>query len=428
LATGCLDPNNPDTDGDGVSDLAEVATGSDPCAPAGPCGDSPCPEPMFLVPYEADPSPASSALALFTWHPALDLFLVVDTSSTMAGPLADLAAHFADTVVPLAFAAVPSAAFGAASFSDYPYDPFGSAGDVAFSPAASVADDPADVAPALLGLHVLDGGDAAGSQVAALWTLAAADPSRLEPAVLLPACAPPASAYPCFRPGAAPLIVTVTDRPFHNGPDGSAPYPPAVGAVVPPSFEESVAALAAAGLRATGVDCGDGAASDDLGKLAVATGVADGAGVPLLGSAPPTGEGLSAAVGELVERYVVDVPARMELVLQDDPTDLVDAVAAFVDHVELLGSGESFLDPGSGELVTCPTGLVVGDRDGDGHMETVESALPGTMLCVDIVPRRNTSVPAGHVGQAFRAFVWAYLDGREPVDRREIHFIVPPAP
>jgi hypothetical protein len=78
----------------------------------------------------------------------------------------------------------------------------------------------------------------------------------------------------CFRPGAIPVFVVVTDASFHNGPNASQNYDTA-GTGGTKSYKETVDALTGIGAKIIGVPVNTGmpgAARNDLSDLAIKTG------------------------------------------------------------------------------------------------------------------------------------------------------------
>jgi hypothetical protein len=422
----CTSRTDPDTDDDTYGDLIEITYGSDPCD----AGSFPHrADFVIIVPFDDDPFPASRTVPLATLHQLADVYLLVDRAAGPAAVLARLRTEFRSTIVPGVRATVPDVRFGAGSFSDYPVAPFGGAADVAFAPAVSLTSDVAPVQTALDALTALDGGDSPGSQAAALWTVATRDASRALPSPTLSACpAALGGVHPCFRGSAVPLIVLVTAGPFHDGPGGTAPYGGSLGGVAPPTFADATAALAAGGIRVLGIDASGTAAlaRPDLVALARATGAVTAAGDPVVASVDADGSGIGGAVVAGFRSFALDAPIEVRISLEDDPGDGVDAVDAFIDHLEPDVSGRFFWDPFMGRDVVCTSGLVVADRDGDGHADSFIDLLPGTSVCATVVPRRNATVPATAEPQIYRAHLHARIDGRYPVDERDVYFLVPP--
>jgi hypothetical protein len=286
----------------------------------------------------------------------------------------------------------------------------------------------ADVQAGLEGVASLAGGDLPGSHAAALWTIAAGDPSRVLPEPDLSGCRPGTSGLrPCRGrwPG-VPVVVLITDRPFHDGPGGSAAYGGTVGGVVPPTFDEAVAELTAHGYRTVGIDTGAGAASADLEALARATGTVDLGDLPLVRPGSADGDGLGAVIVDALQTLAVDVPVDVRVLIEDDPADGVDVVSAFVDHVAVDVTGRVVVHPVTGESRVCTAGFATADDDGDGWADILLSVPPGVAGCAVVVPKRNSTVPATREPQLFRAVLRMTIDGRSPVDERDVYFLVPP--
>ena len=96
----------------------------------------------------------------------------------------------------------------------------------------------------------------------------------------------------------------------------------------------------------------------------------------------------------------------------DDPGDTVDAVAAFVDHVEAVADG------------ACAGASAV-DRDGDGVPDTFTAVLPGSNACFRITARINDSVPPADGPVKYRAWLQPTANGLGDLAPQEIWFVVP---
>jgi Bacterial TSP3 repeat len=85
LDPGETDPNNDDTDGDGVSDLIEWVAGTDPQDPS----DTPSAHGnfVFLVPYQGPPEPPEDDLRFRTNIRKVDLYFLEDVSVSMQAEL-----------------------------------------------------------------------------------------------------------------------------------------------------------------------------------------------------------------------------------------------------------------------------------------------------------------------------------------------------
>ncbi len=110
------------------------------------------------------------------------------------------------------------------------------------------------------------------------------------------------------------------------------------------------------------------------------------------------------------------MPLDISATALDDPTDSVDAVAEFVDHLETLQLGTP----------ECTDGLTDQDTDADGFPDLFLDVLPGPPVCWKLVPRSNTTVMATDVPQLYRATIEVRGDGVTLLDTRDVYFLVPP--
>lgn len=216
--------------------------------------------------------------------------------------------------------------------------------------------------------------------------------------------------YSCFRQGALPLVLLVTDeQPLSAGDTSKVPDWTTI--VLPE--------MLARGARLIGIT-GSGFAANtdvDLRQMAVDTAAIDAtnADAPLVFDG--SGANAATAIASGIQAAVGGIPLRVRAVVEDDATDAVDAVAAFVDHVETLQLGTA----------QCASGLGTDDADGDGNPDRYAGVIPGTGLCWRLVPKANDSVPATSIVQRFHATVRVFADVDVALDARELTFVVPPA-
>src|SRR5690606_32688955 len=277
-----------------------------------------------------------------------DIYFLIDTTGSMQSAIDDVNASMMRIATDVA-GLIPDAQFGVGHYDDFPVDPYGNrqgeelgfyvtplracffdfecSGPGAFCAAPGYCANtlilPRDDAPythlvditgdltrvnAALALRVNGGNDIPESGTEALF-LAATGMGLTYPntrtgtsTIAAKTCAPvagetePRRGYPCFRPGALPIIVTVTDAPFHNGTtattaDWTVPYSGTVAAAAH-SFTQAVDALVALGARAIGVNVGTStvgtAAGQDLAELARRTGTVSASGAPLVYTGAPS--------------------------------------------------------------------------------------------------------------------------------------------
>jgi hypothetical protein len=431
------DASDADTDDDGVSDLVELAastSASDPSSNPQASGDF-----VFLVPYQAPPSPAADTLAFITRISQADVVFSTDTTGSMGGEIANLEASLASIIAILAMD-LDDIGLGVVDFRDFSEWSFVLRHRVMTAVTAAGI---ASLQSAVNAMRAGGGGDAPEANWDALYEIAAGPP--------------PAGGSPLpgervgslggagFRPGSLPIVVMISDAPGHDscidaGYDAGGH-----------SCQQALDQLIARGGRMIGVVSTDEAAFDaaaDARHGAIASGAVvepaawgaagtrpagcaasqcctgvDGAGEALIGGGCPLvfridgdGRGLGTAIVRAIQvltRFVaIDVGARA----LDAPGDAVDAVGAFVQAIRA--------DPTAGS--PCTPGLTAVDDDGDGVADRFLGLRPGTAVCFDVVPRANTTVPATDSPQLFRATIEVEGNGVTVLDTRDVFFLVPP--
>lgn len=239
-----------DCDGDGVLDVIEVAAGSDPADAASAPAD---PGLYFVLPYQGGEQTKD-----FTFSTSIDqadIYFLIDTTNTMVDAIDNLKTSLSTEILPAILNGDPNAVppipaigdawIGIGAFRDVPWSTYGQPGDYVYRHrftinnqtfAGDVAppvlnggsyEAPANVTTILGSLTAAGGGDAPEATTQALWIAATNQPYNLTLGGLWPANTPyPCSTLemrgtPCFRPGALPIFVVITDAPFHNGPFGN---------------------------------------------------------------------------------------------------------------------------------------------------------------------------------------------------------------
>ncbi|MFH2010141.1 MAG: thrombospondin type 3 repeat-containing protein [bacterium] len=253
-------PTEADSDGDGIPDSVEVAcVGADPLDPnvGIPAGDF-----FFVLPY-LDP-PQDDDLDFSTDVVNLDVVIAMDTSGSFSEEIDALTVDLNTVIIPQIRQQIPNTAFGVTRFEDFPRLPFGNPGDVPFELLQSVTTDASAVADAVALLPPAAGGfDLPESQFEALYQIATGAGFTLDSTYIVwpGPCAPVDGV--CFRLGALPVVILITDAPFHRAQE----YDVSIGAH---SQAEALAELAARGIRVVGVSSG-AAARPDLDAMALAT-------------------------------------------------------------------------------------------------------------------------------------------------------------
>jgi hypothetical protein len=273
----------------------------------------------------------------------------------------------------------------------------------------------------------------------------------------------PATAYPAnppageeigtrgglgFRGNSLPILLMITDTYMHNDVLTTTSPPSANSAV-------AIAALGTIGARVIGVKTFAATGQTDLAMIANATGahvapeawgtgsdrpancpvgkcclVADDPAnyTPVATQPDPVnGEcalvfqsdkydsNLAKMIAQAVTAVARGVRFDASAMLVDDPSDDVDAVATFVDHVEAVAAG------------ACVNGAVH-DTNGDGVPDTFDAVVPGSDVCFKIETKVNASVQPGADGsRKFRALLQPTGDGVADLTPTEVWFVVPAA-
>lgn len=250
-----------------------------------------------------------------------DVFFLVDCTGSMRGEILNIQRGLTSTIVPGAMAAIPDVRFGVGVLADFAVGDYGEPGDVPFELRRAITDDVGAVQAALDGLPEWDGDDLPESQVEALYQVATGEGlgSYIDPA---PGCPSLGVGYPCFREGSQPVVVLITDAPFHNGPGGANPY---FGIEPRPhTFDEAIAALQEVGVRVIGISSGS-EGLEGLVEVARQTGAVDSDGEALVTSISSSGTGLDEEVVNGIESLALRVPLDVDAVVLDVPGDDLDA-------------------------------------------------------------------------------------------------------
>ncbi len=420
------------------------------------------------MPYQDAPSPPDDTLDFATDVSQADVAFAMDTTGSMGEEIGNLKTSVSSLVSSVR-SQIPNTGFAVAEYKDFPTGTYGNAGDQPFhlfhrvmtaNTAAGLASIQAQVNnyAASGGYDSPEGGWEAMYQLAsgAGVTVGNANVPAFNPATAYPT-APPAGEQTGtiggvgFRAGSLPIAVWMTDACNHNSAlgyaysfSGAATRATAVsalqalsarviavistpqvggcgtddaridagyavnqtGAVVPPDAwgpSGSRPSGCAVGQCCTGINGAGEAAQGGMCPLLFRVNGSNGAGL---------GTSVATAIKVLASYVVLDVGGQA----QDDPSDSVDAVAAFVDRIEA--------NPTAG--APCASGLTAVDTNADTINDTFDNVNPGTTVCFDVVPKMNTTVPALDTPQMFKASVVVEGDGVTVLDTRDVYFLVPP--
>jgi hypothetical protein len=420
LGANAQTSSGPDSDGDGASDLVENALGTHPEDP----GDNPAAngDVVFVVPFEATPEPAQADVDAATKLRALDLYVILDRSGSMAAEITNVRDNLASAVNGLSCPPVGSgdpltcipdlwAGAGTVGYSGSGADTFRNVVDLQPNPSFATIpiSEPGGCCAEPLTFAVWSAISGLGSAAAAGCGLSGVAPrSSCEGS--------PASnsgydtfGYPCFREGVVPLIVLATDEPPLGA--GDTNKCPNWSTIVRPQMLIRSARLMGVYGSAPG-----GSTVTDLQIMATDTGAVDAAN----GNAPIVVDGAGAnatsAIVDGVNALANGVPLDLAALLTDDPSDAIDAVGAFVDHVETLQTGTP----------ECTNGLTEIDTNADTFPDSYSAVRAGTPVCWRIAAKPNTAIAAADEPQVFRARIDIEADATTTLQTRDVYFVVPP--
>ena len=155
------DPYDPDTDGDGFSDGGEVAADTDPLDPASVIDG------LYV---EVPERTTSEELFEFELRIQMgDVAFALDTTCSMSSTASAMASEFS-AIVSQVESTLPDAEFGHATFDDYAYGSYGSAGtDKPFELRQQITNDTAAVQSVLSATRIHSGADGPESTIEALY-------------------------------------------------------------------------------------------------------------------------------------------------------------------------------------------------------------------------------------------------------------------
>lgn len=323
------DPTNPDSDGDGINDVVEVAYGSDPNNP----GDM-LPEDVFYVilPYAA-PNHELRDLEFTTDINNPDILIMVDLSGSMGGEIANLKLGINDVIINDVSAQIPGAAFGLVTFSDWTGN--------AYTVNQTITTNTAAVQSAVTSISDTGGADEPHDEVIYQAASGAGFSGTIceIPIICFPSysvnipaasCSMPPDEGTvgggCFRSFALPILVMLTDEDFTGEMDWQSGSQH--------TQAEAIAAMNAIGAKFIGIDSSEvGATTSDFNAVSQGTGSLDGNNQPFNYAIAADGTGLSQqivdAILDLTQNLKMDVTTNTETVanpLSVDTTQFIKTV------------------------------------------------------------------------------------------------------
>ncbi len=415
ISMGGMAPPLTDTDGDGVPDVADECVGRGAFRAA----DGTCYGDLFfyhLLPYGGpsaiDPAP------IFTQIRTADVYVLMDTTGSMGGELSRLRTDLTsgtflsgcgNGILGAIRCTIPDAWFGVGFHDDYAYAPFGqggcSGGDLVLGHRTDITDSISAAQTGVNGLNLHCGYDGPESNIQAMYAVAtgAGFSGYL---ANRSGCGAGRWGYPCWRSGTIPILINITDAPYHNGPPdpyGTYPY----SGVPAPTWTQVVDALNARDIRVITVQsCGSWSNQYCLQgervarALGNATGSLGSSGTPYVFRINADGSGMSStivnAVRDLANYSRLDISAR--------------------------ASGDT---QGFTRSITAAAWGPRGSCTGISGGTVFTQCLPGTDVRFN-VEFRNTTVMPTAVAQVFTFAIEIIGDGSIVLARIPVRIVVPP--
>jgi hypothetical protein len=448
------DPLNIDTDGDGVTDLGEVdGSMTDPTDPT-----DTIPEDDFFVvlPYLGDR--ASRTLRFGTNIRIADVYFLLDTTGSMGAERMNIQNALETIVIPGVEALIDNVWFGAGGFDDFPVGTHGSTATMdlpfyhlldvspadqdigAWAPGGPWNDvgqfqvgapngtrDIVDMVRRYPAGHV--GGNGCESGVEAMYQTATGEGVTWAGGATPPKSCPSVPdemgtrrGYPCFRPGALPIIVYISDAPLHEPLPAGWPLDTiefdCVYSDVPTAhtYAQALDRVLGIGARVLTLSSDqmpsfDGyPATAQMCNIARDTGAVRADGSPLcfeIGtSGTLIGMDVVNAIAQLVGGTPQDVSTRTENVAGNP--DGFDATMFIKSITPIEGYGPA---PGTGYTSKDAT--------------TFYGVIPGTLVDFAVDFWNDVRMPAA-TAQIFRALIVVVGNGVTDLDQRNVYIIVPP--
>jgi hypothetical protein len=375
--------------------------------------------PVFVLPYEDDPYPASNSTVHGTDIVKADFFFLVDATYGMEGEIDSLSAGSMSIDYDVT-ALVADRMYAAGQFLDYPDGGYGSSGQEVFEliRRTSASHTMIDAIGLISTSYPTD---VPASQVPALWSTATglglgsylADADE---------CTTTEIGYPCFRPGSLPVILLYSQTEFHNGPLGEHPYSGITP--VPPTYPQAIDALDAIHAKVLCIECSVRTeVEEDCAQVALDTGATDALGDPIVGHPHGSGGDIPSVTTSVITTLLTETPMDVSVEAIDITVDSVD-ITVFIDRLEPNTTG-GITDPEDSTL-TCVGGLPVADADGDTVDDRFSGITPGTITCFDVYPARNTTVPPTSEPQVFPGSIVVTGHDVTELSSKPVYFVVPP--
>ena len=473
---------NPDTDGDGQLDSAEVAWCRNHMRAR--CASEastriPDTDYYLILPWMG--AQVARELEFGSNLRVADVYFISDTTGSMGGVLRNVQSSIATPrtgLIDSITALIPDTWFGVNHYDDFRSGGYGSGSDRALWPVcagppgtprcianAGIGMQPAsramDVQATANAIRLGSGGDGPESQVEALYQTIVGDglfdPSNpaactgdpgVAPCWVAPRnCADGTYGHPCFRVGALPIVIHFTDVDFHNGardpamPTGPFAHPYTGISPAPHNIEDVINAYNARSGRIINLNASSGTRCEgmrpsgrtsgrpcyDFRVLAEGTGSVDLDGNPLIFDLPGGGATVSPAFVSSVVDAVNTIATRVPLDINTIPRN--DGANPFgVDATRFIRrrTPSCQIAPLNDRCWSEAEGVAHADAVARTDLSTFYRVVPGTRVRFTIFFQNdNVFQGASQESTLFRAFIDVVGDGVTVLDTREVYILVP---
>lgn len=364
------------------------------------------PPPLCLqVPPEG--GPLRAALTLPVKLSAIDLFFLIDASGSMSDEIGNVRDRLRDFVVPQVRSNIAGAAFGLAFVGEFPVSPHGNLGEPRpYELRVAMTTDARQIESALTLVPDWSNADFPEAQVEGLYQAATGEglESFISPSF---GCASGGSGGACFRDDALPVIMLITDAPFHNGPPGIDPVAPYRFTPAPHSYQQTVSALRARGIVVLGLGASDSLGPSPLPHLtAIArdSGAVNADGIPMAFSIGEGGNRVGNTIITAIEELAEGLPLDVDAFASDVAGDDIDA-RSLITRIRPLSA-----NPIDGvEAITDRA--FIGTRPGTNVTFEIE---------VDV-----SSLPPSTTTRRIPALITFRAAGRSTIGQQEVEILIP---
>jgi hypothetical protein len=393
---------------------------------------------FFVVPYQQAPTPDKDTLEFSTALKQVDVAFAMDTTGSMTDSITNLRNALSGTLLSELQSAIPDVGLAIVDYRDYPYSTYGTPGDWPVKIHQKITTSLALAQLAVTNYVAAGGGDGPEGQIPAMYHVLTGE-ALTWPTGSVPVVTPAPGYWGAvdFRPGGVPVVVNITDAPWHGEGSMSYNFGAPTLAMLKAAFQDANAffvdvtsgpeAQAEALSDATGSNVPPAAFGGACGVGKCCTGPGGAARSPTgpggscrLNFQHAGGSGVSTGIVTAIKAISVGATYDVTAVPSNDPSnpDGVDATK-FIRALRAMGEGA----PAAG----CPGGPTK-DSDGDGVDDTFLSVTVGTKVCFEVLPAVNTIVPAKDVPQFYNVLIDVIgVQGSVQLDSRKVLFLVPPA-